>query len=72
MRTDRYKLIHYYDIKEWELYDLDIDPNELNNIYADKKQYSTVLLLTNELANLRALYGDVTDHTDQKTNQIAI
>ena len=30
IRTDRYKLIHfYYDIDVWELYDLQEDPNEL-------------------------------------------
>ncbi|WP_240614733.1 sulfatase/phosphatase domain-containing protein [Polaribacter filamentus] len=34
IRTDRYKLIHYYyDMDEWELFDLKEDPNELNNIY---------------------------------------
>ena len=33
IRTDRYKLIHfYYDIDQWELYDLQNDPNELNNL----------------------------------------
>ncbi len=34
IRTDRYKLIHFYDdIDAWELYDLRKDPRELHNIY---------------------------------------
>lgn len=33
VRTNRYKLIHVYDdIDEWELYDLETDPQELNNL----------------------------------------
>lgn len=36
IRTDRYKLIHfYYDVDEWELYDLEMDPQEMNNVYED-------------------------------------
>ena len=35
MRTDRYKLIHYYQLDEWELYDLEKDPKELRSVYAD-------------------------------------
>jgi arylsulfatase A-like enzyme len=36
MSTERYKLIHYYyDIDEWELYDLKADPRELKNVYTD-------------------------------------
>jgi len=32
IRTDRYKLIHFYDhIDEWEFYDLERDPNEMQN-----------------------------------------
>ena len=42
IRTERYKLIHfYYSMDEWELYDLQRDPNEMNNIY---KQASPVLI----------------------------
>ncbi len=34
IRTERYKLIHFYqDIDVWELYDLDEDPHELENLY---------------------------------------
>ncbi len=41
IRTDRYKLIHYYrmddqvQIDEWELFDLQSDPNELYSVYND-------------------------------------
>ena len=34
VRTDRYKLIHFYDdIDSWELFDLEKDPHELDNVY---------------------------------------
>jgi arylsulfatase A-like enzyme len=34
--TERYKLMHfYYDIDEWEMYDLEPDPSEMKNIYND-------------------------------------
>jgi arylsulfatase A-like enzyme len=40
--TDRYKLIHYYyDIDEWELFDLKADPSEMKNVYSDP-DYSDV------------------------------
>ncbi len=33
VRSDRYKLIYFYENIEWELYDLKNDPSELHNIY---------------------------------------
>jgi arylsulfatase A-like enzyme len=34
IRNSRYKLIHYYyDIDCWELFDLKLDPEEINNVY---------------------------------------
>ena len=58
IKTDRYKLMHfYYSMDEWELYDLKTDPNEMNNIYA---QASPELIesLKKELQKLREEYKD--------------
>ena len=59
IRTKRYKLIHfYYDIDAWELYDLQKDPNELNNVY-DKPEYADIVKeLKADLKQLRKQYGD--------------
>jgi len=59
VRTQRYKLIHFYnDIDAWELYDLQEDPHELNNVY-DNPAYSDVVQnLKAELERLRQHYGD--------------
>jgi arylsulfatase A-like enzyme len=59
IRTQRYKLIHfYYDIDAWELYDLEKDRHELNNIYDDPKYAGIVKELKVELGKLREKYGD--------------
>lgn len=57
IRTSRYKLIHYYEIDEWELFDLEHDPDELNSVYADPEYTDIVEELTAELRALRALYA---------------
>ncbi|MFO7616415.1 MAG: sulfatase [Bacteroidales bacterium] len=55
----RYKLVHFYnDIDEWELYDLQTDPREMNNVYGDPA-YSTILVdLRAELKRLQVQYQD--------------
>lgn len=64
--TDRYKLMHfYYDIDEWEMYDLEKDPSELNNVYEDPAYADVRKELHQKLAELRKKYGD-SDELDQQ------
>ncbi len=64
--TSRYKLIHfYYDLDKWELYDLEKDPQELNNIYGDPAYADVQEELYKELEQLRIKYGD-NDSLNQK------
>jgi arylsulfatase A-like enzyme len=58
VRTDRYKLIHYYETDEWECFDLEADPNEMNSVYDDPGYVSVVAELEEELGRLRETYGD--------------
>ncbi len=59
IRTDRYKLIHFYqDIDEWELYDLEKDPREMNNLYADPSYASIISDLKLNLVKLQKQYQD--------------
>lgn len=56
IRTERYKLIHFYKLGVWELYDLQQDPDELHNL-VDKPNYAEVKKqLKTQLAELRADY----------------
>ena len=67
LRTERYKLIHFYDdIDTWELYDLKKDPKEENNIYG-KPEYAEIQEnLHEELTELQKKYG-VTEKEFQTT-----
>ncbi len=59
VRTGRYKLIEYYGEGDyWELFDLENDPDELNNIHADASSQAIVAELSGGLQRLRALYRD--------------
>jgi len=61
IRTKRYKLIHfYYDIDEWELYDLEKDPKEMNNVFGDPAYTDIAKELKVELKRLREKYKDDT------------
>ncbi|OQB85966.1 MAG: Arylsulfatase [Planctomycetes bacterium ADurb.Bin126] len=54
VRTGKYKLIHfYYDVDEWELYDLEKDPHELKSVYNDPDYAYVQAQLHKELDRLR-------------------
>jgi arylsulfatase A-like enzyme len=64
--TERYKLIHfYYDIDEWELYDLENDPSEMNNVYGDPAYSEVQQMMHEKLEEQREKYGD-SDTLNQK------
>lgn len=54
--NERYKLIHFYDPDEWEFYDLEKDPHEMNNVYGSPAYQDRIADLKAELARLRAFY----------------
>lgn len=71
VRTDRYKLIYYYGQSlgcagtidqptppTWELFDLEADPEEVQNVYDDPAYARVVVTLKQELERLRQSLGD--------------
>ncbi len=67
IRTERYKLIHFYDpIDSWELYDLKKDPNEMHNVYGDAAYNKIQAKLLVELKELQKKYNDP---YNEKTNK---
>jgi len=59
VRTERFKLIHFYDdIDAWELYDLENDPLEVHNVFDDPAYSAVRRDLEAELGRLRAFYRD--------------
>ncbi len=65
-RTERYKLIHfYYDVDEWELYDLEKDPYEMRNVYNNPAYVEVQEMMHRKLIDLRKEYGDSDELTQQ-------
>jgi hypothetical protein len=58
VRTQRYKLIYFNKIKQWELFDLEKDPCELKNVYNDQAYADTVKTLKAELYRLKKELND--------------
>lgn len=56
VRTESHKLIHFYMLDGWELYDLVKDPHELHSVYDDPDYARISEELKAELNRLRSLY----------------
>ncbi len=57
VRTDKYKLIYFYRLDEWEFFDLSKDPNELTSQYDNPNYASVISELKGELQRLREQYN---------------
>jgi arylsulfatase A-like enzyme len=67
IRTDRYKLIHFYDPgNAWELYDLKNDPQEMHNLYGNAKYGETIDKLKVQLKALQQKYNDKYDEENNR------
>jgi arylsulfatase A-like enzyme len=66
VRTERYKLICFDRLNQWELFDLKTDPRELKNIYNDPRSEKIVAELKSEIARLRKELDDHDQLTDQQ------
>ncbi|WP_132052597.1 sulfatase family protein [Pseudocnuella soli] len=59
IRTDRYKLIRFYKrVEGWELYDLQKDPGEMNNLWGKRGYEKLTQQLQGELRQLVDEYED--------------
>jgi arylsulfatase A-like enzyme len=56
VRTDRYKLIYFYEQGKWELYDLSLDPHEMRNVHRDPAYAAVSTRLAREMKDLRRSY----------------
>ena len=66
IRTQRYKLMHFYQFgEEWELYDLKNDPDELTNIYGKPEHAKLQKRMKNRLAKLQKNYEDDSDISEK-------
>ncbi|MCA8969727.1 MAG: sulfatase [Planctomycetes bacterium] len=61
VRTDRFKLMHFYEFDEWELYDLEKDPDELHNVYGKSDYEDIAQGLKHRLRELAKECADGTD-----------
>lgn len=66
VRTDRYKLMHFYQFgEEWEFYDLEKDPDEKTNLYNNPEYAEQVAMMKEELKGLIEYYDDDSDMAEK-------
>lgn len=65
VRTQRYKLIFFNKLNQWELYDLQKDPREMNNVYSDPAYAKTVEELKREMQRLKKELKDEDQFQDK-------
>ncbi|EEF61033.1 sulfatase family protein [Pedosphaera parvula] len=70
VRSERYKLIYFNKINEWEFYDLKRDPHELKNVYADPAYAKEVQRAKAEMERLRKELNDHDQYADHPPKSV--
>lgn len=66
IRTERYKLMHFYQFgEEWEMYDLKTDPDELTNLYGQPQHNNLANRLKAQLVALQEHYQEDSDISEK-------
>ena len=69
IRTTDFKLIHFYnDVDEWEMYDMQNDPHELNNLYGKPEYAAKQAELMLLLKDVQEQYADY--DPDEKVKEL--
>ncbi len=58
VRTDRYKLIYFYENNDWELYDLEKDKSEMKNLYGNPAYSNVQVMMKDKLKEVKEGYRD--------------
>ena len=58
VRTESHKLIYYPMLEKYQLFDLRVDPNEMNDISNNPENFDIITTLMSELEQLKILVGD--------------
>ncbi|HEA29009.1 MAG TPA: DUF4976 domain-containing protein [Leeuwenhoekiella sp.] len=71
VKTDRYAMMHFYDdIDQWELYDVEQDPEEHHNLYNDPKYADIKERLHKTLDSLQVVYKDTMNFNKSTEQQV--
>ena len=63
IRTPRYSLMRFYgDVNQWELYDLQADPENMHNLYGKPGTRKLTKKLKKQLRQLQEQYDDPIRH----------
>ena len=63
VRTDKWKLMKFYEFDEWEFYDLEADPDELTNQYNNPDYASQIVAMKTELERLQGQHAMLLEKT---------
>ncbi len=66
VRTQTHKLIYYWKLDQWEMFDLVRDPDEMRNLYSDPAQQELVARLKTELFRLKKELKDDDQYADRE------